>query len=142
MSECTRDEFVAKARETLGTKWVHQGRHGVHGLDCVGLLLWTLRQFDITHFEPPPYDRHAEWGRFIGFFRAHLQEIRLKDIRKGDVLVFRQHIFPCHCGIVTEDGSDPKFIHANATRRRVVEERYTPAWTKLTVSAFRVPGVN
>lgn len=140
MAECSQKEFVAKAREALGTRWVHQGRT-LHGLDCIGLILWDARQFDLNHFEPPPYGRRAEWGKFVGFFRQHTTEVKLVDMQPADCLVFRQSIFPCHCGIVTEVGDDPKFIHSNATRRRVVEERYTRPWRSSTVAVFRIPGV-
>ena len=134
-------DFVAKAREALETPWIHQGRVVPHGLDCVGLLLWTLRQLDINHYEPPAYSRRAKWDQFVGYFRNHLQEVSLTDLRVGDVVIFRQGIYPCHCGIITKLGEDPHFIHAYLPRGRVVEERYTPFWKSITVTAFRVPGV-
>ncbi len=137
----TQDEFVATARKALGTPWVHQGRVVPHGVDCVGLFLWTLRQHNLNDYEPPPYPRRAKWSQFVGYFREHLTEVPLTDLRKGDVLIFRQQVYPCHCGILTEAGDDPKFIHSYLLRERVVEERYTPAWKTITVTAFRVPGV-
>lgn len=137
----TQQEFVDKAREAIGTPWVHQGRVVPHGLDCVGLLLWTLRQTDLNHYEPPPYDERAKWSQFVAYFREHLTDVKLKEIRKADVLIFRQSIYPCHCGILTEDGADPKFIHSYRLRERVVEERYMGVWPRVTVTAFRIPGV-
>lgn len=136
-----RNEFVAKAREAMGTPRVHQGRVVPHGLDCVGLLLWTLRQLDLNHYEPPPYPRTAQWGQFVQFFRAHLTEISIADIQPSDVLIFRQSVYPCHCGIITESGDDPKFIHSYLLRRRVVEERLTQFWRPVVVTAFKIPGV-
>lgn len=133
--------FVAKAREALGTPWVHQGRAVPQGLDCVGLLLWTLRELDINHYEPPPYPRRAKWSQFIGYFREHLLETPLSLVMPADVLIFRQSVYPCHCGIMTETGDDPKFIHSFLTRKKVVEERYTDQWRAISVTAFRVPGV-
>jgi len=137
----TAAEFVAKAREAIGTPWHHQGRVVPIGVDCVGLLLWTLRQLDINHYEPPPYPRTALWGQFIGYFRNHLIEVPITDLRPGDVLIFRQSVYPCHCGILTEAGADPKFIHSYLTRKKVVEERLTMQWKPVLVTAFRVPGV-
>lgn len=137
----TQAEFVAKAREALGTPWKHMGRVVPYALDCVGLLLWTLRQTNLNHYEPPAYDESAKWHQFVGFFREHLPEIKLADLRPGDVIIFRQFTFPCHCGILTEAGPDPKFIHSYRLRGQVVEERYTDRWKKVSVTAFRVPGV-
>ena len=136
-----RNEFVAKAREAMGTPWVHQGRVVPHGLDCIGLILWTLRQLDINHYEPPPYPKNAQWGQFIQYFRAHLIEIPIADIQPGDVLIFRQSIYPCHCGILTEAGDTPRFAHSYLLRKRVVEERLSEFWMPVVVTAFKIPGV-
>ena len=141
-TEVTRAEFVAKAREAMKTPWKHQGRVVPHGVDCIGLILWTLRQTDLNHYEPPPYPKEARWNEFIGYFRANLEEIRLKDLQPADVLIFRQSIYPCHCGILTEAGDVPRFIHSYLLRRRVVEERYSEFWKPITVTAFKIPGVD
>lgn len=136
-----RNEFVAKAREATGTPWVHQGRVVPHGVDCVGLMLWTWRQLGISDYEPPPYPRNAQWGQFVQHFRAHMTEIRIEDIQPSDVIIFRQSVYPCHCGIMTEAGEDPKFIHSYLLRRRVVEERLSQLWKPVMVAAFKNPGV-
>lgn len=138
MATCTPEEFVETARLALGTPWVHQGRLVPHGVDCIGLFLWTLRQRDINHYEPPPYPMRAKWHQFVGYFRDHLEEVRLNDLRVADVLIFRQAIYPCHCGIITQL-EDMKFIHAYRPRGLVVEERYAEDWRKTTVTAFRAP---
>lgn len=139
--EYTREEFVAQARKALGTPWVHQGRVVPHGVDCVGLFLWTLRQLGLNDYEPPPYSMRAKWDQFVGCFREHLEEVPIAEMRMSDVAIFRQDIYPCHCGIITELKDDPKFIHAYRPRGMVVEERYTPQWKIITRTAFRVPGV-
>jgi len=136
---CTPEEFVETARLALGTPWVHQGRVVPHGVDCIGLFLWDLRQHNINHYEPPPYPMRAKWHQFVGYFRDHLEEVPLPNIRVSDILIFRQAVYPCHCGIVTQLGDDPKFIHAYRPRKMVVEERYAPDWRMSTVTAFRVP---
>lgn len=137
----TQAEFVAKAREALGTPWHHQGRVVPIGVDCVGLLLWTLRQLNINHYEPPPYPRTAHWNEFIQYFRAHLKEVPIPEMQPADVLIFRQSVYPCHCGILTQGGDDPRFIHSYLTRKKVVEERLSDFWMPVLVTVFRVPGV-
>lgn len=138
-----RAKFISKMREAAisETPWVHQGRAVPQGVDCVGLLLWGLRELDINYYEPPPYPMRAKWAQFVGYFREHLIEVRLPDIQPADTLIFRQSVYPCHCGIVTEIGDDPHFIHAYRPRGKVVEERYRQDWREITVTAFRVPGV-
>lgn len=137
----TRQDIVDTARKALGTKWRHQGRLVPNGVDCVGLVLWTARQLGLSNYEPPAYQRNAQWNQFVGYFREHMPEVRIADIKIGDVLIFRQNVFPCHCGIVTQVGKDPKFIHSYLMRRKVVEERLTPGWLKLVRNAFEYPGV-
>lgn len=138
----TQAEFIATLREAIGTPWHHQGRVVPIGVDCIGLLLWGLRKLKLNDYEPPPYPRTAQWGLFIQYFRAHLIEVSINDLRPGDVLIFRQSVYPCHCAILTEAGDDPKMIHSYLLRRKVVEERFDKdAWRPVLVTAFRVPGV-
>ncbi len=138
----TRAEIVAKAREAMDTKWVHQGRVVPHGIDCVGLGLWTVWQLGLPVKDADePYPKNAQWEKFIQYFRREMDEISINDMLPGDVPIFRQHIYPCHCGIMTKIGDDPFFIHAYALRRRVVEERYTADWRAVTRTAFRFRGV-
>lgn len=138
-----RELIVPKAREALGTPWKHQHRLVPLGVDCAGLVLWTGRQLGIAESfeEPPAYPKESQWDGFLQYFRDHMDEIKVSDVLPGDVYIFRQHIFPCHCGIATEIGDDPKFIHAYALRKRVVEERYALEWPGLTRTAFRYRGV-
>jgi cell wall-associated NlpC family hydrolase len=138
----SRADIVATARKALETPWVHQGRLPVVGLDCAGLVLWAAGQNGMRpKNEPPPYPRNAKWDEFVGYFRRELTEIDWRSAREGSVLIFRQHIFPCHCGIMTVAGQDPFFIHSYLLRKRVVEERYTRQWQLSTVAAFDYPGV-
>jgi cell wall-associated NlpC family hydrolase len=136
-----RAEIIETARRALGTPWVHQGRMAPYGLDCIGLTLWTARQLNISDYEPPAYNRHAEWGLFLSYIRAQMNEIPIAEVGPADMVCFRQQIYPCHCGILTAVGPEAKFIHSYLLRKKVVEERYSDLWRKLTVAAFRFPGV-
>ncbi len=139
----THADVVAKAREATGVRWVHQGRANLKGLDCAGLVLWTGRQLGIKEAfdEPPAYPKDAQWDQFLDYFRSHMDEVRIADMLPGDVPIFRQHIFPCHCGIMTQVGVDPWFIHSFALRKKVVEERYRLEWPGVTRTAFRYRGL-
>lgn len=139
----TRADIISYARETTDTPWVHQGRMPHVGIDCAGVVLYVARRAGVTDFEPPPYDRHARWEDFLGYFQQHLPQIEINDARPGDVLIFRQEKYPCHCGIMTSPDPDgtPRFIHGYALRRKVTEERYTADWRKLTRAAFKYPNL-
>jgi cell wall-associated NlpC family hydrolase len=140
----TAADVVSKAREAAGTPWRHQGRLVPLGVDCGGLVLWTGRQLGLIdpNFEPPPYQESAKWDEFLGHFEAHLDRVDRRAPRAGDVLVFRQFIYPCHCGIMTEDGGIPMFIHSYRTRDKVVEEVYMSPWVSLTRAVFRYRGLS
>lgn len=142
-----RVDVIAAARETLGTRWVHQGRPvapPAGSTDCVGVVLYCMRKLGVSDFEPPTYQRSAKWHEFLHYFQDHLQQIDIRDAVPGDVLCFRQEVYPCHCGILTNRAADDlplRFVHGYALRRKVVEEAYTDEWKTLTRAAFRFPGL-
>lgn len=139
----TQKEIIAAAEKTLGTPWFHLGRSVPHGLDCIGMILWVSRHVNFSHYEPPEYPRDAIYYQFEKEFDRFLIRVDKRDYKPGDVVVFRQDIFPCHCGIISwprATGED-RFIHAFAKRKKVVEEVYTNSWKKLTRAVFRFPEV-
>jgi cell wall-associated NlpC family hydrolase len=135
-------DIVKKAREALETPWRHQGRLVPAGVDCAGLILWTGRKLGLLDpaFEPPPYGESAKWEEFLSYFEAHMDRGDRRAPKAGEVIVFRQHIYPCHCGIMTADGSSPAFIHSYRLRDKVVEEGYIAPWPILTRAVFRYRG--
>ncbi|MBI1313693.1 hypothetical protein GC176_20565 [bacterium] len=138
-----RAEIIEAARSCLGTKWVHQGRVPGQGIDCAGVILYTGKVLGVTDYEPPPYQRNAKWNEFLKHFQLCFEEIQIADVRPGDILVFRQEVFPCHCGIMTDpdEQGNLRFVHSYLIRHKVVEERYSNEWRTLTRAAFRYPGV-
>lgn len=137
----TRQQVVDQARKALGTRWVHQRCLPPHACDCVGLITWTNNSLGFPRIEPPPYDKTSQWHIFLPWFRRHGVERRLGQEQIGDVLCFRQTIYPCHCGIITTMGNNPHFIHSFALRKRVVEERFSPEWRRLVVGVFSFRGL-
>lgn len=140
----TRQDIMETARETLGTKWVHQGRLVHRGIDCVGVVLYVCRRRrlpGVESYEPPVYQAEAKWDDFVRYFQAKLQQVHPSEAKPGDVLCLRQNIYPCHCGVLTEKNGELYFVHSYRVVGRVVEERYTGRWRKLTRAAFILPGV-
>lgn len=142
----SRSEVIGVARSMVNTPWRHQGRlpgpSESAGVDCVGLVVCTGWGLGLTTFDTTDYSRHADWGKFLGYFRQECDEIPLSKMGPGDIICLRDKQYPCHCAIVGQypDGA-LSLIHAFATRRKVVEERFTEEWMKLRVAAFRFRGV-
>jgi hypothetical protein len=137
------NDIIAAAEQTIGTPWVHEGRHPKLGLDCIGVVLHTCRATGFSDYEPPPYPRHAQWYQFEKEFARFLIRVPNALARPSDILVFRQEIFPCHCGVMSNPRrtGEPQFIHGYIPRGRVVEEIYTDEWKRKTRAVFRFPGL-
>jgi hypothetical protein len=63
--------------------------------------------------------------------------IALPEAGPGDVLVFADAAYPCHCGFLTEKHGVPHLLHAHALRRKVIEEPYAGEWPLKVKFAFR-----
>jgi cell wall-associated NlpC family hydrolase len=129
-------EIVAEARSWLGVPWRHQGRSR-SGIDCAGLLVLVARSLGLGDYDVTGYDRRARGQGFVEHFRANMDGIGVADARPGDVLVFAEEAYPCHCGFLTEHRSTAHLLHAHATRRQVIEEPYAGEWPLKVKFAFR-----
>ena len=58
----------------------------------------------------------------------------------GDVLVFADAAYPCHCGFLTAKHGVPHLLHSHALRRKVLEEPYAGEWPLKVKLAFRFRG--
>jgi cell wall-associated NlpC family hydrolase len=140
-----RMKLVKTARSLLGVKWVHQGRT-VHGIDCGGVIVYTLEQNGLMEPDSPTYGRRPREYEFVHtFIRNGAVRIPTHSAIFGDAVLMRIATFPGHCGIITPsrpDGSGPRmFVHAYAPYRKVVESPYDDYWISKTWGAFRLPGV-
>lgn len=132
------DRIVTEARGWLGVPWRHQGRSR-GGVDCVGLLVAVARALDLPHHDSTAYSRRPEGHGFVQHFRDHLTSISIPDAQPGDVLLFAEPAYPCHCGLRTTLRGVPHLLHAHALRRRVIEEPYAGEWPDKARFAFRFP---
>lgn len=125
----------AEAQGWLGVRWLHQGRTRL-GIDCAGLVLVVGQSLKLLpgDLNVSNYSRDPTSLEFLQMFSRHMDRVPLLQATAGDILVFRQRRYPCHCGIL---GDGEKFIHAYALRRKVVEEYLTDEWLSLRVAAFR-----
>ena len=130
------DVIVAEARTWLGVPWRHQGRSRA-GVDCAGLVVLVARALELADHDSTAYGRRAQGQGFVEHFRAHMDGVAITQARPGDVLVFADQAYPCHCGFLTERLERPHLLHAHATRRRVIEEPYAGEWPAKIKFAFR-----
>jgi cell wall-associated NlpC family hydrolase len=99
-----RDSLLLFAEELLGTPYLSASADTT-GFDCSGFVYYVFSQFDIE--VPRSSAAYASFGK----------EIRLQEIKKGDVLLFLSPTRPVigHVGIVIRPAGDStEFIHATS----------------------------
>lgn len=136
-------DVVARARDWIGTPYVHQASLKGVGCDCLGLLRGLWREIHGSEAEViPPYlpdwDRPGAESLRDGFAR-HLTAVPLDAIGPGDVVLFRMvaRAPARHCGILAEKAGGLTLIHARQNKR-VGEEVFSPFWRAKLAFAFRL----
>jgi cell wall-associated NlpC family hydrolase len=132
----TSEMIVTEARGWLGVPWRHQGRTR-SGIDCVGLVVRVALALGVSDYDSTGYSRRAQGQAFVEHFRSNMDGVAIPVARPGDVLVFADQAYPCHCGFLTEWLGHPHLLHAHATRRQVIEEPYAGEWPVKVKFAFR-----
>lgn len=143
---------VDVARGFLGTPFVHQGRLGGVGLDCVGLLQVVAQGCGIVHQDFTTYPRRPRDGELERRISAHCTRV---DNRggpylipyqvfgdPGDFLLFWMN--PAtkeahHVGIRTDVG----MLHTHGLQgvKRVVEHGWDDFWRERFLSAWRLRAI-
>lgn len=143
MSEAeTRARMVRAARAMIGRPWRHQGRSAT-GVDCVGLVILAAREAGFTVADVTGYDRRALGAGFLEHFRARMATRPVAEAEPGDVLVFTETLYPCHCGVAglaeAARGGGLTVIHAHALRRVALEEPLSGDPARRLAFVFRLP---
>lgn len=136
MSSPSAQELVQEARSWVGHPWRHQGR-GVRGIDCVGLVVRVAHGFGLSEYDATGYSRRATGVGFEKHFDDNMNRVNIMDVREGDVVIFADTTYPCHCAFYSESKGYPTIIHAHAMRRKVLEEPFTDEWRNKALMAFR-----
>lgn len=137
---------VERARDWIGTPYVHQARRRGAGCDCLGLILGLWAEQGGALPDLPPYSR--DWSEPQGEERLWNAARRLLVSRddapcqEGQILLFRMRrdAVAKHLGIVSAAGAAPRFIHA-MTGRGVIESALTPPWARRVVARFEFPPI-
>src|SRR5579863_4434009 len=93
-----RATIVAKAREYIGTPFVHQGRTKGQAIDCVGLVICTASELGLKNKHgvvasvealPQQYSHQPQGNLTHETMAYHLPRKSMADMKPGDVVTAR-----------------------------------------------------
>ncbi len=133
------NKIVLAARAYVGCRYRHQGRDGVTGLDCAGLVIKVGHDAGITSFDSSNYPRRPN----SKVFRETLLRAGCLPRAKpehGDILRMASAGWPVHIGVyeVDENGLD-WVIHAYLPAKKVIRERFVGNRKKSLREVMRYP---
>ena len=125
----TRTQFTTKARELLGAPFAHQGRNPELGVDCIGVIVWPLKQLGYTPRDPAlletaNYRHYPNPDVLLAAFQQEAGEIAFEDAQPGDILMMtlEQRVIPQHVALVSQIREGVLYIiHTRETTPVVVE---------------------
>ncbi len=126
--------MITAARGCLDTPFHHQGRQPGIGLDCIGLIVMSLRAVNITVHDRTDYGQRPDGTSLIAALLAHGAE-KTESLAAGDILVFRYDGQPQHVALAT---SATTMIHSFAPAGRVVETLIGPYWQRRLSGVYRI----
>jgi hypothetical protein len=135
----TRDDIVKAGRSYIGTPFKFRGRSRL-GIDCVGLLYCIGQDIGFPIEDDQTYSKFPEPDKFRNIIYAHSKPGDANNLRNGTVAMFKQSIYPLHCGVLVVDNTGIKVINANMKSRKVVEENWA-VWRSLLLDLREFPGV-
>ena len=123
------ETVIKTARSYTGTPYRWGGTTRV-GMDCSGLLCTSFQSIDVTL--PRTSEEQSRFG----------QEVRLKDLKEGDLVFFgatKNSRNITHVGMVTDviSSSEVKFIHASTSLGVIENNLYSDHYRKIFIKAVR-----
>lgn len=123
------DEFADAAIRALGAPFRLNGNSLHHGLDCVGLVAFSLGAIDLCVQRPVGYQlRNTSIERYIGYAEANGFSIHTGNEKRGDLILVQPGPAQHHLAIA--NGQD-HYIHAHAGLRKVVLSALPIDWPVL-----------
>lgn len=117
-----REDVINEASKWLGTRWRHQGRTA-RGIDCAGLLLNVGNALKLMNYHCSDYPRNTHRDHFVNHFKIFGIQKPVLERKIGDMLLFRDGVYACHCGILDLDAHGNEFvIHAYHLSETTVRE--------------------
>lgn len=129
------DLMIAAAREAIGTPFRHQGRTVGQGMDCAGLLKYSVEAGGAKVIDTPAYSRRAGGAMLEAALDAQPMLTRVRGTpQAGDIMLLRFDGDPCHLALCTGQ----TIIHAWAIARKVCEHDFNREWQGRVVRIYRV----
>jgi cell wall-associated NlpC family hydrolase len=135
-----REDFVAMARSYLGTPFHHQGRQPGVGLDCAGVVVVACWQCDHAVQDVIAYGRIPFKGLLEKSVAEYCDEIPVRGVLAGDVLLFTFREDPHHLAVVSHV-APIRLIHAYSQVNKVVENSLDAYWQKRLCKCYRIRGI-
>lgn len=136
----TRLDVIQEARLWLEVPWRHLGRNR-RGIDCAGLVIRVGNDRGLISYDVRQYPRHTHRDAFVCHFQAVLIEKPITQRQPGDILLIRDGVYACHCGIIGILNRRETLIHAYFHRGKVVEESLIPTFQLTMTHCFSYPGL-
>lgn len=139
MMNAGRAIILERAREYLGTPFLHEGRCKGVGVDCAGLAICVARELGLSSFDIKGYSRQPNPIEFRRHLREQMVEKAFAEAAPGDVVSFA-FVKEQHIGIVS--ALEPfTLIHAWESAGQVVEHVVDRIWRARVRGCFAFPGV-
>lgn len=120
-----REDVIQTALTWSEVPWRHQGRTR-RGIDCAGLVLNVGNDLGLMDYHVNNYPRNTNRDHFVNHFHNFGTKKQLKDRQRGDMILFRDGIYACHCGILDTDKHGNEYvIHAYQVRGKTIREPLT-----------------
>lgn len=118
----------------MGVKFVHRGRIPVLGLDCIGLVLYAIREGGwVPSANSTLREDYARWPEGEELSRAialEMYSISYEELQPGDVVTMAwegMDDYPRHVAMITQ--TNPNYIiHTHWLTKRVAEHRIDQTW--------------
>lgn len=134
------DTFANEIVKLIGVKFVKQGRN-LKGLDCLGIIIYALKQMGFTPPTRSDYSLHGEdySDDLIRYIKYSCDPVAdMSECKRGDLIIFSAFFNgkPKHLGVI--DGAGDTFIHTNEELGKCVREEINENWQDLTHSIWRI----
>jgi len=145
-TKITPNDIILKARQLVGVKWTHQGRHRIpsEGVDCAGLIIWTMENLGLATYEEHANYRRTTDGRILELIcNRWLDPVPggVRDMKIGDIAIIAFKLYPIHMGFIADAGYPYSLIHALSTAGKVVEHSLDEGWVAKIKRVHRFRGI-
>lgn len=142
--------IVIKAREWIGTKFLHRGRlkkdiNHDGGCDCLGLVIGVLKELniDINFMDDIFYRPIIRTNILVDNIEKYLNKKDQNNPEEGDIALFRlgkvdDKLPPQHLGIINVMNENFTLIHTHAKIGKVVEHLLDNEWKGKICGLFTI----